>query len=296
MELSSSTYSWRSTPPTHRKPPRSASRKRWCRARSTDHRVRLRDFVAAACIASAFVAPSGAAEPTPSRMIADESGLAALRAAAPPARRTFLDDLSGEAVALASGVLLQARVERADPSSDRFTGRVLSIFLGRPDRELRLGSRLLLFNETGYALPAASAPVLSLYRNDHVRAFATLITTAVGYVQGDTLVYRRRNGAEDRYSLRSSDNLFGCIQMGLVPRERCRVRQLAHYGVRSAAQLRLFDKIVRDDASVTTLWMLVRTHEPRAEFPTKTCPNREASGCASWAAFARRIHLVIPTD
>jgi hypothetical protein len=84
--------------------------------------------------------------------------------------------------------------------------------------------------------------------------------------------------------------------MGSVPRESCRVRQLAHYGVRSAAQLRLFDKLVRDDAWTTTLWMLVRTHQPRADFPTKECPNREASGCASWAAFARRIHLVIPTD
>jgi|GEM_PF-3327015 len=229
-------------------------------------------------------------------MIADESSLAALRAAEPPARRSFFDDLSGEAVALASGVLLQARVEAADPTSDRFTGTILSIFLGRPDRELQPASHLLLFNETGYALPVASAPVLSLYRNTRVGTYATIITTAIAYVQGDTLVYRRRNGAEDRYSLRSSDNLFGCIQMGSVPRERCRVRQLTHYGVRSEAQLRLFDKIVRDDAWVTTLWMLVRKHEPHAAFPTKACPNRESSGCASWAAFARRIHLLIPSD
>ena len=144
-------------------------------------------------------------------MIADESGIAALRAAAPPARRAFFDDLSGEAVALSSGVLLQARVEAADPTSDRFTGKILSVFLGRPDRELRSAAHLQLFNETGYALPVASAPVLSLYRNTHVGTYATIITTAIGYVQGDTLVYRRRSGSEDRYSLRSSDNLFGCI-------------------------------------------------------------------------------------
>jgi hypothetical protein len=229
-------------------------------------------------------------------MVADEGGLAALRAAEPPARRVFFDDLSGEAVALASGVLLQAKVEWSDPTSDRFTGSILNVLLGRPDRELQPNSHPLLYNETGYALPVGSAPVLSMYRNSHAGTYATIITNAIGYVEGDTLVYRKRTGAEDRYSLRSSDNLFGCIQMGLLPRERCRVRQLARYGVRSAAQLKLFDKTVRDDAWTTTLWMLVRTHQPRADFPTRECPTREASGCASWAAFARRIHLVIPTD
>ena len=229
-------------------------------------------------------------------MVADERGLAALRASALPERRSFFDDLSGEAVALASGVLLQARIEVADPTSDRFKGKLLRILLGRPDRELQPNARLLLFNETGFALPVGSAPVLSLYRNPHVRAYATSLTTAIGYVQGDTLVYRRRNGPEDRYSLRSTDNLFGCIEAVSVPRERCRVGRLAHYGVQSQAQLRLFDKIRRDDAGVTTLWMLVRKREPHAAFPTKSCPNREASGCASWSAFARRIHLVVPTD
>lgn len=138
--------------------------------------------------------------------------------------------------------------------------------------------------------------MLSLYYNVHVGAYATMITTAIGYVEGDTLVYRRRNGAEDHYSLRNSDNVFGCIQRALMPPDRCRVRQLAHYGVRTAAQIRLFTKIERADAWVTALWMLVRKHEPRAEFPTTGCRNREATGCASWPAFAKRLHLVIPDD
>jgi hypothetical protein len=204
-------------------------------------------------------------------MIEDAGGLAALRAAAPPARRTFLDDLSGEAVALAGGVLLQAKVERSDPMTDRVTARATRC---RTDRR-------------------RCCPSTAMTRPAHN---ATMITTGVGYVRDDTLVYRRRNGAEDHYSLRSADNLFGCIQLRTTQRDGCQVRRLAHYGVRSAAQLQTFMKVERANAWVTALWMLVRTHEPAAAFPTTECRTREATGCASWSAFARRLHLVIPND
>jgi hypothetical protein len=255
-----------------------------------------RRWAAALFIIAASTAPTGAAPTAPPRIIADESGSAALLAAVPPARRGFLDVLSGEEVALAGGVLVQVRVEQDDASTDRSSGRVVSVFLGGPDKRLRPASALVFFNKTGYALPSASAPVVALYDNERANAYATLIAAAIGYAKGDAMVFRRRDGTLDTYNLRSDDNLFGCIQSGRMSGDACRVRRLSRYGIRSATQLRSYSAIARTDAWLAALWMLVRKREPNALFPTRDCRPNQTANCVSWAAFKKRSHTMIPTD
>ena len=240
--------------------------------------------------------PATANSPAAPRIVSDANGASAFLAAAPPSRRTFLDVLSGEEVALAGAVLVQARVERSDPAADRANGRIMRVLLDDARGRLRVNAPFAFYNETGYALANASAPVLSLYRNDRTGAYATLISTAVGYANGDALVYRRRTGAPQAYDLRRGDNLFGCIQLARMRPDLCRIRQLSRYGVRSAAQLRWFTKTERTDAWLAALWMLVRKREPNAAFPTRACKADETTDCISWAAFKKRSHTIIPAD
>jgi hypothetical protein len=246
---------------------------------------------------AAMWAVSAAAFPSASpRMVSDTKGAAAFLAAAPPLRRSFLDVLSGEEVALAGAVLVQARVEWSDPAVDRANGRILNVLLDGAGGRLRPDSPFVFYNVAGYALENASAPVLSLYLSTKSNTYATLISTAVGYANGDTLVYRRRTGAVESYDLRRGDNLFGCIQQARVRPDECRLRRLSRYGVRSAAQQRAFRKIEDSDAWLAALWMLVRKREPNAVFPTRECKGVETTDCVSWAAFKKRSRTTIPTD
>jgi hypothetical protein len=121
---------------------------------------------------------------------------------------------------------------------------------------LRPDAPFVFYNETGYAPANASAPVLSLYFNDKVNTYATLI--------------------------------FGCIQQARVRPDQCRMQRLSRYGVRSAAQQRSFRKIERTDARVAALWMLVRKREPNAAFRARECTGEETTDCVSWAAFKKR--------
>ncbi|MBV8578701.1 MAG: hypothetical protein JOZ58_27165 [Acetobacteraceae bacterium] len=228
------------------------------------------------------------------RIIPDEAGTAAFLAAPLPSRRTYLDVLSGEEIALSGGALLQARIDQSSSETTRVTGKIVNAFLG--DEGLRPGGQLQFFNKTGFSLPTSSAPVLSLYYNNRTKAFATLISTAIGFSRSNALVYRGRNGAIQAYDLRSSDNLFGCIQLARMPRTACRMRQLRRYGIITADQMHSFTKVQETDAWVVVLWMLVRRHEPTAEFPTRECRKGETRDCVSWEAFKKRSHTVIPTD
>lgn len=230
-----------------------------------------------------FAAARAGGEPKQA-VIPDLMGARALRAAALlPHDASALDALTAEEVALASPVLAQVRVLEVTTSPvRRYSASVQAVAY---DLTGRVHRPLTILDTGPFQWAPGRSPIVALFAPLRSAQFVVQPSlAAVGFVDGDTVVFRRAGGGEERYPL-AGHSVFACL---LRPRAACRESRLAAFGVSTRAQVRAFSDLAVPDPLAPMLWMLIRQHDRSASFPSAVCTGTLRGDCASSAAFRRR--------
>lgn|GEM_PF-3604479 len=188
---------------------------------------------------------------------------------------TVVDSLSGEELALASPVLAQVELER-EFSGGIWTTRRATPLLGGP-----VPARVWIGGDVHGLVAVGRAPLLSLTPVNSVGAAIDAVSS-VGYFDGTAVNYRTSSGTIQRYPVRDT-NLFGCLaQHGGAA---CEERRLRAYGVDTAARLRAFRNLRRNERLAAALWFVI-FNDHHQHFPDRVCASDVSKmNCASYRRF-----------